>query len=89
MEKTERGFAIEKFTDRYGAKCSIQKSSLAFEDCIWIGIDTPDPKIMSSEGWMPYELPKEVLINSRMHLTREMVVELLPALIKFAKTGNL
>lgn len=27
--KTERGFAHIEFIDRYGAKCSLQKSSLA------------------------------------------------------------
>lgn len=39
MVLTERGFVRAEFLDRYGAKCSIQKSSLAFEDCIWLGVD--------------------------------------------------
>ena len=30
----DRGFLKGKFLDRYGAECSIQKSSLATEDCI-------------------------------------------------------
>lgn len=89
MEKTERGFDIRHFTDRYGAKCSIQKSSLATEDCIFLGIEKADPQIMSPDGWMPFDVPKEVLINTRMHLTRQMVIELIPSLIKFAMTGNL
>ncbi len=38
MKRTERGFDVWEFTDRSGKKCSIQKSSLADEDCIWLGI---------------------------------------------------
>ena len=55
--KTDRGFAIIKFVDMYDTKCSIQKSSLATEDAIWIGIDKPEPLIMASKiieggkGW--------------------------------------
>ena len=47
ISTTVAGFAFAKFTDRYGAQCSIQKSSLAFEDCIWLGIDSPEALIMS------------------------------------------
>lgn len=36
--QTERGFAFGKFKDRYGVECSLQKSSLATEDCIWLGV---------------------------------------------------
>lgn len=42
IETTQRGFAFGEFEDRYGERCSIQKSSLAFEDCIWLGIHRPD-----------------------------------------------
>ena len=35
----DRGFLKGKFKDRYGEDCSIQKSSLATEDCIWLGCD--------------------------------------------------
>lgn len=34
---TERGFEYIEFTDKYGAKCSLQKSSSAGEDRIWFG----------------------------------------------------
>jgi hypothetical protein len=37
---TARGFRIGTFRDRYGQACSIQESSLATEDAIWLG---PDP----------------------------------------------
>lgn len=99
--KTERGFALNEFTDRYGAKCSIQKSSLATEDAIWLGIDDPDPQIMASKaasfgvktnettGWVPYPIPEEVSINTRMHLTQAQVKKLLPILQKFVETGEI
>jgi len=99
--KTPRGFSTAEFVDRYGAKCSLQKSSLATEDAIWFGINEPDPQITASNakklgipcgtetGWVKYEIPEEVLINTRMHLTQEMVIELLPLLQKFAETGEL
>lgn len=35
----ERGFAIGKFQDLYGHPCSVQKSSLATDDAIWLGRD--------------------------------------------------
>lgn len=101
LDETERGFAIGKFTDRYGTKCSIQKSSLATEDCIWLGINDADPKIMASQaekfgvetdettGWVKYPVPDEVLLSTRMHLSQEDVKKLLPLLQKFAETGSL
>lgn len=97
---TQRGFGIINFTDRYGEGCSIQKSSLASEDAIWFGIDDPAPKIMASQaplhgvdtdatvGWVEYPIPKEVLVSTRMHLTREQVAELLPVLQHFVATGD-
>jgi hypothetical protein len=99
--KTERGFAISEFTDRYGAKCSLQESSLATENAIWFGVDDANPQIMASDakrlgiptdansGWIKYEIPKEVSLSTRMHLTQDMVKELLPTLQKFAETGEL
>lgn len=39
IDHTERGFAIVEFTDRYKFSCSLQKSSLATEDCIWLGVE--------------------------------------------------
>lgn len=93
--KTERGFDISEFKDRYDAKCSLQKSSLATEDCIWFGIDKAKPQIMASKtkeggnGWVDFPIPEDVFISTRMHLTRKMVLKLLPNLIKFIITGNL
>ena len=101
LTKTERGFAIGEFTDRYGTKCSLQKSSLATEDTIWFGVDNANPKILASDakrlgiatdenlGWVKFEIPKEVLLSTRMHLTQDMVQQLLPTLQRFAETGEL
>ena len=101
LRSTERGFAIGEFKDQYGLKCSIQKSSIATKDCIWLGVDDASPEIMVSDarrlgitdsnanGWMPYEVPREVLMHTRMHLSREDVKKLLPILQKFADTGEL
>jgi len=100
--KTHRGFDISEFIDRYDTKCSLQKSSLATEDAIWLGVSNVDPKIMVFDagrlgidtkgevnGWVEYDIPEEVLLSSRMHLTQEMVAELLPYLERFVKTGEL
>lgn len=105
----ERGFAKFEFTDTYGLPCSLQKSSSAEEDKIWLGPDDAKPQIMASvahrmgldhllqpegtperlNGWVPYPIPKDVLLSTRMHLNQEQVRELLPALIHFAETGEL
>lgn len=100
--KTHRGFDISEFTDRYGVNCSLQKTSLATEDTIWLGVSDVTPKIMATDaiklgidskgqanGWVEYDIPDEVLLSSRMHLTREMVAELLPYLTKFVETGEI
>lgn len=98
---TNRGFDIITFTDRYDSPCSIQKSSLATEDAIWFGIDDPEPRIMASQakqygiqteettGWIPYPIPQDVLLSTRMHLTQDQVKALLPILQHFAETGEL
>jgi hypothetical protein len=101
LSSTQRGFRIGEFKDQYGLDCSIQKSSIATKDCIWLGVTDVKPEIMVSDarrlgitesnanGWMPYEIPKEVMLSSRMHLSREDVKKLLPLLQKFVDTGEL
>lgn len=74
---TERGFQRGEFLDRYGSKCSIQKSSLATEDCLWLGCD----EIVHAAGSEPH--------NGRIHLTQEMAAELIPLLQRFVETGEL
>ena len=83
--KTNRGFALGEFVDYNGQKCTIQKSSLADADCIWVGVDDANPLIMASDaarlglpthgqstGWVPYHIPKEVLLSTRMHINADM-----------------
>lgn len=99
--KTQRGFALNNFIDLYGAECSLQKSSLAFEDAIWLGVNNVTPTIMHRDakrlgirtdatcGHVDYPLPKEVHLSTRMHLSREQVAELIPVLQKFVDTGEI
>jgi hypothetical protein len=74
LEPTPRGFLRGEFVDRYGQICSLQQSSLATEDCIWLGVD----RDIDGEA-----------VSARMHLTQALVVALLPALEHFARTGEL
>lgn len=96
MRKTSRGFARMEFIDRNGVACSLQKSSLAFEDCIWLGADEIGLKKFSpgAGGWTDVPLeqtPHGVthIANTRMHLSREQVAALLPHLLRFVETGEL
>lgn len=94
-KKTNRGFPIVQFTDRYGSECSIQDSSLATECTIWFGVDDANPQVMASEvmengtGWIKYPLPESVFLTTRMHLAQEQVKEILPVLQRFAETGTI
>ena len=97
FDTTERGFRAGMFEDFNGEKCSLQKSSIATEDCIWLGPDDANPMIFTPHGnpaWQPMPMPElvaggHVSFTTRMHLTREMVAELLPALHHFVNTGEL
>lgn len=95
--KTNRGFSLLEFEDRYGVKCSLQKSSLAFEECIWfgcneLGLKKFDPK---NGGWSDVALENKFpdgpyhSANTRMHLTQDQVRVLLPYLQHFVETGEL
>lgn len=75
LAPTERGFVRGNFIDRYGQTCSIQKSSIATEDAIWLGCN---------EG-----LHVDGQCCARMHLTQEMIAALLPLLHRFVETGEL
>ncbi|MCE0925999.1 hypothetical protein [Pseudomonas monteilii] len=98
--KTERGFTLLEFSDLYGARCNIQLSSLAEREAIWIGVESAEPQIMASQaaafgvqtketvGWVRYPVPDQVLLTTRMHLSREQVAALLPVLQRFAATGE-
>lgn len=97
LTKTNRGFSIAKFADRNGVECSIQKSSIATEDCIWlgcneIGLERFEPGL----GWVDVPLRDDGFpggvthnANTRMHLSRKQVKALLPLLERFVATGEL
>jgi len=99
--RTARGFALIEFTDDYGAQCSLQMSSSAIEPKVWFGVSEAAPKIMASEaatygvqttetcGWVDFPIPDAVELSTRMHLTRQQVADLLPALQHFVETGEL
>jgi len=92
IKKTSRGFGRIEFIDYYGIKCSLQKSSLADKDAIWLGCNDADPKqLIPGQGWTPIKMPdkNEWMAHTRMHLTQKEVKKLLPHLIKFVKTGEI
>lgn len=72
---TSHGALIGKFTDRFGADCSIQESSYQEDVCVWLGVET------DAHG--------EPLPNARMHLTREHAQALILVLRHFVETGKL
>ena len=68
---------------------------------IWLGVDDANPQVLARDahkvgvktsedcGWIPYPVPEEVLLHTRMHLSQRQVKELLPLLQHFAETGSL
>lgn len=87
---TNRGFDLIEFTDDYGYKCSLQKSSSAEADKIWLGVIEPGIKyLVKGLGWQDFKLPEGVETFSRMHLTQDQVRDLLPYLQRFVETGEL
>ncbi len=72
---TKKGLLRGEFIDRFGQTCSVQESSQAGEDCIWLGVE------VDREG-------KEVP-NGRMHLTRDQAKSLIPVLRHFVREGTL
>ena len=71
---------------------------------LWVGVDDPEPKVMRSQaasvglcvpageevsGWMPYPIPPQVLLSTRMHLNKDQVSGLVKRLQAWLKTGSL
>jgi len=92
--KTNRGFKIIEFKDQKGVECSIQESS-SYYPCLWIGVNNANPQIMAHDsiklgiptvarnGWVPYKVPKEVLMSTRMHLDKEGLREFIDTLEEY------
>jgi len=69
---------------------------------VWLGINDGEPIVMKSDakrlglplppgevsGWMPYPIPEEVQISTRMHLNREQVEGLVERLQQWLETGD-
>ncbi|CCF19126.1 conserved protein of unknown function [Pseudorhizobium banfieldiae] len=90
MKTTQRGFVVAEFVDRSGVSCSLQESSLANEASLWLGCDDADPKILLPDrGWTQHPFLPGTVFNTRMHLTQDMVKDLLPYLQHFAEHGDL
>lgn len=101
MKLTSRGFAVDYFHDDNGYECSIQKSSSAIEDKIWLGLESASPQVLHGDatklgidhdkkcGWVKYPIPEAVSLNTRMHLTRRKAKELGEMLLRFSETGEL
>lgn len=89
VNNTSRGFGRIEFTDLYGVPCSVQESSLATDDAIWLGANEIGlKKFNPGQGWQDVPTPDSVA-NTRMHLSREQVAALLPILTHFVETGDL
>lgn len=50
LTPNSRGFMQGQFSDLYGEKCSIQHSSLATDNAIWLGIDEVELKILARDA---------------------------------------
>ena len=90
---TQRGFIKADFKDANGEECSLQKSSVATEPMVWLGVNEVKPKYFPSNGTGWHDVPMgqytQVLSSGRMHLTQAQVADLLPALVYFAEHGDL
>lgn len=99
---TQRGFVKLLFKDSYNKLCSLQESSNAEDDYIWLGLEDAEPLIMESDavklgliskdnpvGWMKYPIPEEVLLHTRMHLSKEQATILGLKLLHFGISGDI
>ena len=76
VTKTSRGFELIEFKDFNGEECSLQASSLATTDAIWLGCDN-NAKIHLGEQLSP-----------RMHLDRKQVNRLVASLTRWLEKGS-
>lgn len=90
FSKTNRGFGLVEFTDSNGVKCSIQQSSLATQNCLWIGCSTDYYMQLSpGKGWEKVEIAQNQLVNDKMHLNESQVRQLVARLEIWLETGSL
>ena len=101
VKSNNRGFRFYEFLDSYNTPCTIQKSSTAVPECLWLGLNQAEPRVLHGDakklglatvatyGWVDYPLPEEVHIPTRMHLTRDQAKQLANMLLHFASSGDL
>lgn len=95
LQQTERGFAIKQFKDSNGIDCTIQKSSSAMEDKIWLGAKEIGLLKMDKQGggWKEIDTTSTdthlYLANTRMHLNRKQAKKLIKELQYFVDNGDL
>ena len=77
VKKTGRGFSLIEFKDTKGEDCSIQKSSLADADYLWIGMDRAPAPHLGHE------------LSPRMHIDQETAAQLIEVLTTFVNTGDI
>ena len=95
---TNRGFAFILFEDDYHNRCSLQESSVIPH--LWLGVEDTHPQVLASDaarlgvmtdkttGWVPYPLPDEVKLSTRMHLTPNQALALGKALVQWGSSGG-
>ena len=47
---TKRGFGKLLFLDHYNKKCSLQMSSATTAECVWLGIEDAEPRILTTDA---------------------------------------
>lgn len=67
---------------------------------IWLGVDDPQPKVLhgkaaqygiktdATSGWVPYPIPEDVSLSTRMHLDRKQVAALIVHLQRWLDTDK-
>ena len=74
ITKTERDFALIEFKDLNNVDCSLQQSSLADYQCIWLGTDT-------NTGINRMHLTRDMVESLLPYLIRFIVTILITELI--------
>ena len=77
--KTKRGFRLYTFQDTYKCRCSLQMSSIAHHEAVFLGSDEDQER---------HDVTGE-LLTTRMHINRKTAREIGLKLIAFAETGEL
>jgi hypothetical protein len=91
--KTERGFAVETFTDLLGHEISTQDSSSGRECRMWLGIDDVMPEVKNGDKWEPMEIPEThpgmCLIHNRLHINKKQARTIVSFLKQFIRHGKI